>query len=173
MFRGPLRRHLLSLLLPSQCLAQQDGRRKQSSPPHSAFCLCWHSPPHHSGPFGGKEIINPRVILRGMKSLPFREENILCYVTGSDLHSASLPHHAGLSTCVPLVCPYPKLLLREPWFFSKANKWQFENSMVWFREEGLLFLPLERGMFMWKKAFLEALTLYSRVDRWSKICIVS
>lgn len=45
--------------------------------------------------------------------------------------------------------------------------------MVCFRWEGLLFLTLERGMFIWKKAFLEALTLYSRDDRWLKICIVS
>lgn len=42
--------------------------------------------------------------LRGIKSVPFREENILCYVTGSDLHWST---KAGLSICVPFVFSLP------------------------------------------------------------------
>lgn len=154
----------LLLLLPSSASAQQDPQEK-------AVTGSEPSPTASLDPFSGEEIIHHSVMLRAIKSVPFREENIPNYVTGSDLHPAS-QLRKGLASVSPWCFPSPVPALRAL-AFSKPNKWQFENKMVCFRWEGLLFLILERGMFMWKKAVLEAVTLYSRDDRWAKICIVS
>lgn len=88
-FRGPHPRHLpCRCSSPLHASAQQDRRRKQSTALSSLPVLA--QPTVSSDPFGGEQIIHQSVILRGIKSAPFREENILCYVTGSYLHPASL-----------------------------------------------------------------------------------
>lgn len=123
-FRGPHPRHL-----PCRCSSPQLSRTaEESSPWHWTFSQCWHSPPLHSDPFGGEEIIQSAMV-RGIKSVPFSEENSLCYVTGSEQPHCS--KKAGLSICVPLMFSLSSSDRTVPALralsFSKPNKWQFEN----------------------------------------------
>lgn len=68
-------------------------------------------------------------MVRGIKSVPFSEENSLCYVTGSEQPHCS--KKAGLSICVPLMFSLSSSDRTVPALralsFSKPNKWQFEN----------------------------------------------
>lgn len=89
----------------------------------------WHSPRlHHS--FGEEEAINQSVILRAIKSMPFRKENIPVLWPGQIFTAWLFQKGRAQGLCALMFSLSGTDSIVPAWralFFSKPNKWQFKN----------------------------------------------